>query len=208
MVWKRRERGTPVPYSVRQVKLGDGSKVAVHSVDLGEAEVPDKTYFAVECGVDYARGLVRLMFCQPKLNGKSFRSMVLITMSPTSIANFSRSLEGIKDPSLEDIVSKNMIQERDLLPVPDEEPESTAELNANIAAIAIHGSETCLDFYSAGPFSHLHAQRSGSKELVLEPIVRITVGTAVMISLRNHLRKLTDQLAEQGEVAKEIEDAE
>ena len=185
---QRRERGTAVPVSTRRVTLADGMSVELQGINLANADVPDRSYFGEICGVRYLNQAVTLMFAQPKLGDDGLRSLVLIAMTPSSGAHFTKSLDDLRNPSLEEIVKQSNIEDRPLSEFPREEPEQTAALTANIVAVAIHGHECCLDFYHANAFSHAAARQSN--QMYLDPVVRVTTYTALLWSLQRGLREL------------------
>src|SRR5437868_6498460 len=87
----RRERTTPIPVAVQRVRLKDGSAGEVHSLNLSEADVPDRTYFGEGCSAKYENESVSIAFAQPKLGG-GLRSLVIIAMTPPAAAQFVRSI--------------------------------------------------------------------------------------------------------------------
>ncbi len=206
--WQRRERGTAVPLSLHRIKLRDGSSAEVHGIDLTNADIPDKSYFGESCGVDYSDDLVRVMFAQPKLGGDGLRSLVLITMTPPAAAQFGKSLEKMTNPSLESLVGQTKITDKALSKFPTNEPEQTAALIADMVAVAVHGQECCLDFYHANAFSHLAAQRANASQLYLEPVVRVTTSSGLLLSLMRRLKQLRSQFPASIDIAEEEEHAD
>jgi hypothetical protein len=189
--------------------LRDGTPADAYGIDLTNADVPDKTYFGECCGADYFGGVARIMFAQPKIGGgPTLRSLVLISMTPPAAAYFSKSLEEMRNPSLEEIVSQVKIPEKALSEFPPAEPEQTASLIANIVAVAVHGHECCLDFYHANAFSHLAAQKSNLNHLFLEPVVRVTTSTALLLSLMRRLQELRTHFPATPDLPEEVSHAD
>lgn len=187
----RRERGSAVPLTTYQVKLADGSGAVHYGVDLTNAEIPDKTYFGEIGGVDYHRNVVRIMFAQPKLGTEELRSLVIISMNPHAAAYFSKSLDGMGSPSLEEILATFHGDPQALSAFPKEEPDQTASLIANIVAAAVHSYECCLDFYHVNAFAHLAVKNiAKARELYLEPVVRIQTSSALLLSLKTRLAQM------------------
>jgi len=200
----RRERGSSVPFSIKRVTLRDGSSGIAHGLDLSNAEIPDKTYFGEATGAVLVDDTVRVMFCQPKLGGV-LRSLVLVVMPPSSAMIFSKSLGGMKNPSVEEIIAQTKISPKRLFDLPVSEPEQTAVLTANVVAVAIHGHESCLDFYHVNAFAHFAAQSAKANQINLEPIVRIIMNTGLLLALKHRLDELESELRASGQALEEVE---
>lgn len=183
----RREKGTPVPVTTRQVTLKDGTAGTVHGINLSEAEVPDRTYVGETCGAICENNMVKITFAQPKLGG-GLRSLVIISMTPLAATQFLHSIERLQSPSLEEIAAKSNITEEPLSDLPTSEPEQTASLIANMVAAAFSGRETCMDFYHANAFTI--AALPATSKMHLEPVVRINTRTSLMLALVHRLQEL------------------
>ncbi len=191
-----------------RVTLSDGSSGEVQGLDLSQAEVPDKSYFGETCGVEYKDGAVRIMFAQPKLGGTELRSLVLISMPLQSARFFAKSFEKMQKPTLDEILTVARIEERPLSEFPATEPEQTALLTANVAALAVRGEETCLDFYHANAFAYLMNQRGNHNELTLEPVVRVNMGTGLLAGLKRRLKEVIAKLPVLDKAEEELIDAD
>jgi hypothetical protein len=186
----RKERGVPIKVERHAITLPDGTEGAMAAIDLSQAEVPDRSYVADACGARYQNETVDLMFAQPKLGG-GLRSLALISMTPLAAAQLLRSLEEMRAPGLASIAEQLHINEEPLLDFPTTEPDQTAVLVANIAAVAVSGRETCMDFYHANAFSYLQMNRTNN--VTLEPVVRINTRTALLLSLVKKMKILSEQ---------------
>jgi hypothetical protein len=186
----RREKGTAVHVTARQVTLKDGTSGTVHGINLSEAEVPDRSYVAETCGAIYENNTVKLMFAQPKLGG-GLRSLVIISMTPLAAAQFLHAVEHLQNVSLDEIATKSNIIKEPLSDFPATEPEQTAGLAANMVAAAFSGRETCMDFYHANAFTV--AALPATSKLHLEPVVRINTRTSLMLALVHRLQELRSE---------------
>lgn len=184
----RRERGTPLKVEAKRVTLPDGATGQVLSMALGEAEVPDRSYLAEACALTYDHDTMRIAFAQPKLDGKGLRTLLLIAMTPNAAANFLRSMREMKDPTLVEIAATVGLKAEPLITFPTEEPDQTAPVIANVVAVAVQARETTMDFYHANAFSHMHVRQD--KEIYLEPVVRVNVRTALVLSMVERIEQL------------------
>jgi transcriptional regulator with XRE-family HTH domain len=184
----RRERTSPIPVTTQKVRLRDGTQGEVQTLSLSDADVPDRTYFGEVCSAKYDNEALSLAFAQSKLGQAQLRSLVIISMTPNAAAQFLRSLEEMRNPSLEDIAKLSNISPQPLSSFPTDEPEQTASLIANVVAVAISGRETCMDFYHANAFTHLTVRET--KQMFLEPVVRVNIRTQSMLSLVRRLQEL------------------
>ena len=200
----RKERGTPLPISSHTVLLRDGTTAHAQLINLSNADVPDRSYYAEIVGVHHEDRTVRFMFAQPKLGMHLLRSLVIVSMTEAAAMHFITSLKRIKNPSLEEIARQHDIAAGVVSPMPSEEPEQTAGLVANMAAVAIHGNESCIDFYHASAFSHLAAK--DTNQMYLEPVVRVNLDTTLLLALMQRLDDLKGSFHPQALVAEEVKD--
>ncbi len=185
----RPERGVSIPVVPRRVILPDGKTATAGAIDLASAEVPERSYLAQACGAKYERYTVTIMLAQPKLDG-GFRNLVLIAMTPSSVAQFLLSVDEMSNPSLKEIAEQIKIEPEPISQFPTTEPEQTATLPANMIAVAISGHDTCMDFYNANAFSQIKVRTSN--QINLEPMVRVTLTTALFMALITVLRQLAE----------------
>lgn len=192
--FSRRERGTPISVESHKIQMPDGAAGLAYGINMAAAEVPDRVYFGGTCGVYYSPPLLKIMFAQPKLGNTGLRSMLLLSMTPLGVEQFLRSVDELKEPSLDDIARTVRIEPEALTEVPNEEPEQTAEFAANIIASAFSGLDSCLDFYNANAFSMLSLRMQN--KLYLEPIVRVNTRTSLVLSLVRRLREVQTEFGE------------
>ncbi len=94
----------------------------------------------------------------------------------------------MQNPGLDAIAKAVGLRPEPLLKYPGEEPEQTASLIANMCAVAISGRETCMDFYHANAFAHATVQET--KQMYLEPVVRVNTRTSLVLSLVEFLQEV------------------
>jgi len=167
----RAGEGAIVHVSRRLVPKTNGDTFVELGLRLDEAPVPERRYPADFAWVDIAEGLVRIMFGQRRISGKSLRSLVIVAMTEETARNF---LSTCKDftPKLRTYLERTSIPES-TLDVQPEEPDQTVVLMANIVAIAHSGNEACIDFYHASARSLHDAISRSVNQLGVEPLVRI-----------------------------------
>jgi hypothetical protein len=186
----RRERGISVPVQTKKVLLPDGTSGTAHAVDLSNIDVPDRVYEAEAAGAFLENGMIKLMFAQPKL-GKGLRSLVILTLTPQAINQLLNLIDGLESPSLKDIAKTVNVEPAPLMEYPTEEPEQTAALRANMAAVAFSGQDACFDFYYSNAFSAAYVRRTN--RLHLDPVVRVNTYTSLSLSLFDKLHSFAGQ---------------
>lgn len=170
----------------------NGQTVQTMSVDLSNAPVPDRKYLAETCAVSYQRSSVKFLFGQQRIGKTELRSLLVIHVSPKSAARFVASLSEM-DPTLEDIAARIGVAPGNGAPI-TEEPPQTVALAAGMVLFAVSDEEACMDFFQASPFSMGAAPHS--KQLSLDPVVRVDLPTSLMLSFVSELNKIAPQLPE------------
>ena len=185
-----KERGGAVQIVNQQITTPDGTMATALSIDLSDATVPDRLYYADLCDVVYDCYAVKLLFGQQRRGG-GVRSMVEISMPPLSALNFLRLLDGLKDPSVAEILQMMGLQPGGLSDI-KEDPKETVQFKANLATSAFFGTDSCLDFYSASAFTMGAIQLSGkpgSTANVLG-VVRVETPAPVVAAMQEGIRKI------------------
>lgn len=190
-----RERGTPVPASNRTIKLLDGSTAQAVGIDLSQATCPDRSYPAELAGVVYENGTVKLLFGQATRSGK-VRSLIEISMSPLAVIQLLNVIEELKNPSLEDLFRLTGEGVR-TLSVFDEDPPDVARLKANMVSMGFSGSEACIDFYDASPFTMSNLQNGAATSANVLEVVRIDTQTSLVYALVLKVKELIQQFPSQ-----------
>jgi hypothetical protein len=131
--------------------------------------------------------MVRLLFGQTKTIGSGLNTLLVIHVSFLGVRHFIKSMQDGVAKSARDFLARHAITSPNLLDISEEssQPASTVNLEANIIAMAFHGREACLDFYHASSFVWHNLGRGG--KFYAEPVVRVTLPTALMMALYDSL---------------------
>jgi hypothetical protein len=174
----------------RPITRPDGSGGLELSLDLALAPVPDRRYVAEVGSVTYDGGVVQLLFGQKKIGlSGGLRSLIVIQMTTTAVHNFLRTLDSV-DPNFRIWLDLNDVHSQ-LMNI-QEEPDQTVTLFANTVGLASAGRESCIDFYHASAFSLHYAQQN--KKLAVDPVVRVILGSGLLIAMLDKLRELEPRL--------------
>ena len=150
-------------------------------INTASVEVPDRRYTTDTCAVSQSQGTVKLIFAQETVDGKAWRSVLVVHMSNEAVSRFLATLEQMGSPGLDTIAASNNIQAELLKPMMSEPHGQAIALSANLVLTAASGNEACLDFYQASAFSL--SLVFASKKLALEPIVRVDLRTSLLLAL-------------------------
>lgn len=184
--------GEGVAMGVVYQKNVDGTKAQAFSIDISNAQVPDRRYAAEVGAIVMSDNMVRLLFGQTKPIGKGLSSMLVIHIPYRGARAFMDSMSalvglareymksyGVKDSSLLDLKSQ-------------EEPAQTATVESNIIVAAFSGREACMDFYHSSPFA-IHGVGVTGK-FFAEPTVRVTLGLPLMMAIYDWLESHKGEL--------------
>lgn len=188
---RKGERGTAV---VNRQKLPDGTSVVSHLIDLSNAPAPDRQYYARESWFEFDHDIVSVVFAQKSRVGDALRSMIVINMPPQSIRQWIRTVDGMSDPSLAEIVKSVGIKVEAINQLRGE-ADQTVELTANLASTSVSGYDVSIDFYKASPQSLVRLK--AGKGLDLDPQVRIDMRTSQFCGLMDGLKKLAEKFPKQ-----------
>jgi hypothetical protein len=180
----RRSEGHPLPLTEVRTS-SEHTGYVTFGVDIGAAPVPQRRYACELCTVKAQNGDVRLIFAQRSLGPDAFESALVVRMNPHAARQFLKSLDLINSPSIATIAEQMKIAKVPLTEI-TQRPHQMANVVANLASVAVSGYETCIDFVHASPFAMRAA--STSKELAVEPVVRVDIPTALFMSLIDGLR--------------------
>ncbi len=171
------------------VATPDGKTVVSVNINLANAPVPDRRYVSDIASVLYKRGdgAIKLVFGQEKISGSSFRSLLIIHMSTSAARHFISSLRTMSNPSLTEITERVGVKPEPLSTITDE-PEQTVAFASNVVLAAVSGMDACLDFYQISSFSIAHAQVS--RKVGADPVVRVDIRSALLLSLLHELSEL------------------
>lgn len=167
----------------------DGIEIAF---DISKAPVPPRRYVAEVCSVSIIDGHLRLVFGQRALGeDDQLDSALVIRLSPHAAHHFVNMVYGMNRPGLDAIAAVVGVKPEPLMSkVP--RPTQMAHLEANMAALGVSGFEACLDFYHASPFVMRNIEKK--KQVGVEPVVRVTLSTGMLLSLTSRARELVVEL--------------
>lgn len=179
-----------VPVTKRIVPNVDGTSVVEASLNLQNAPVPDRRYVA-DCAWAAQRGdSVRLFFGQYNLAETGLNSLVSLRVYPEAFRQFMKNSEKFLE-SMTTFLQRNDITLVTTEPT-QEEPKQTVSLVTNLIAASFAGRESVLDFYHVSPAAIMKlAQRS---DVVLDPVVRVDLGTSLLGGLIGSFRRISDSL--------------
>lgn len=167
----------------------DGLEIAF---DISKAPVPPRRYVAEVCSVSIVDNHLRLVFGQRALGeDEQLDSALIIRLSPHAAHHFVNMIDSMNRPGLEAIAATVGVKVEPLwekLP----RPTQMAHLEANMAALGVSGFESCLDFYHASPFVMRNIEQK--KQVGIEPVVRVTLSTGMLLSLISCARVLVVEL--------------
>ncbi len=189
----RAGEGATVDVTPSSAVKPDGKTVFSVNIDLANVPVPDRRYVSDLVCVLQKPGNsgIKLVFGQQKLSGSGFRSLVIIDMSTAAVRHFNSSMSTMKNPSLEEIAERTGLEPEPLADVTDE-PEQTVAFASNVVLAAVSGMEACLDFYHVSSFSIASAQTT--RKVGVDPVVRVDIRTALLLSLVEKLHEFESAL--------------
>lgn len=177
--------GAVVELARRPVTRPDGSTGLELNIDLALAPVPEKRYVADVASLNYADGVLQMLFGQRKIaRSDALRSLIVVQMTSTAAGQFVKTLAGF-EPGVRTWLEQNSI--RSQLSNIEEEPEQTVTLFANMIGLAFAGREACMDFYHASAFSLHYVQQN--RKMAVEPVVRVIVGSGLLLALIDRLHE-------------------
>lgn len=172
--------------------LVDGVMSQTFSVDVSNAQVPDRRYAAEVAAIVMSDNMVRLLFGQTKPIGKGLSSMLVIHIPYRAARTFINSMKILVDTARA-YMEQYKVESSSLLELKNqEEPAQTATVEANIIIGAFSGREACMDFYHASPFAMGSAGNSG--KLHADPTVRVTLGLPLMMAVFDWLESHKNEL--------------
>jgi hypothetical protein len=132
--------------------------------------------------------MVSTYFWQRRHDDGKVRSVVGIHMVPDFADRWIRSVDEMRDPSLDEIARLLGLQPEALTRVAGEGDQSI-ELSANIARCSVSGFETSIDFYKIPTVALVALKQEGTAPEV-QPQVRVDIRTSLFIGLINSLQGL------------------
>ena len=176
--------GTPIGIVNRQPMIAGVAAGVSLGLDLTTARVPDRRYVATAAAIAQEGDRITLIFGQHKLGGKGYRSLLLIEFPSNYVDQFLIASQELVD-SIKKIAEQNSFLSVPLSDISEDVPGQTIPFVANIATAGYTDRDACMDFYYASPFAVQIAGMGG--EFSADPVVRVTLQTALMMSIYERL---------------------
>lgn len=192
-----RAEGYPLSLLKLPSSLDASKETVAFGLDISAAPVPQRRYAAEISDLRLQNGDLIFLFGQLFPDTDEVDSILSIRMNPIAGIQLLESIEGMKKPGLDGIAKSMRIEGRPLTKKFSKSAQM-AKVVANLAAIAVSGFETCIDFYHASAFSM--RQAATTKQLAVEPIVRVDIQTSVFISLVAELKTIRSTLPSMAEM--------
>lgn len=152
-------------------------------MDLGSLPVPDRRFACDAVGLKVLTSEVQLFFAQSKPIGEGLLSLLVLNMAVESVSQFLHSAplsfaENFRQafPGHPNVSITHFKQPAD----------QTVVLAAGIVLAGYTGTNGCMDFYYASPFSQ--QQIATIRKLSVEPVVRINLAAPLMFAIIEGLR--------------------
>ena len=168
-----------------------GTGLTAVGMDLSNAEGPARQYACEVASVVHVAYEIRFLFGQILLGSDELDSVLVVRMNQMAARQLSDSIVAMGKPTLTDI-AKTMDVTAIPLTAITVAPRTMVMVVANIGSVALSGLETCVDFYYATPFAIRNAEKS--RQLALDPVVRVDIPTALFLSIASTLAELTKNM--------------
>lgn len=177
------------PVRLHFVESGDQTLLEL-GVDYEKAEVPDRRYYADYCKVVESRSAITLIFGRLDPSNSVLRTKVEISFPETLFLNQLWQSSREAHESLEKHLAAKRI-------APLQEPQETDKVQgfrANNVFMASISDDAILDFYYIAP-PDIHFVRTGKRsDVYLEPIIRIALGTPLMLEFLDQCRPHAERI--------------
>jgi hypothetical protein len=176
------------PVRLNFVDRGDLTFVEL-GIDYEKAEVPERRYYADYCKVVDSRSAITLIFGRLDPGNSVLRTKVEISFPQILFVAqlWASSREAHK-------YLENTVRER-LAALPElQETEKVQGFRANNVFMVAMSDDAILDFYYIAP-PDIHFVRAGRRsDVYLEPIIRIVLGTPLMLEFLEQCRPHAERL--------------
>ena len=164
------------------ISAGDGNENIGH-MDLGNLPVPDRRFACDAVGIKVLTSEVQLFFAQSKPIGDGLLSLLVLNMAFEAVGQFLHSapLEFAEQfhkafPGHPEVTTTDFQHPAD----------QTVVLAAGIVLAGYTGTNGCMDFYYASPFSQ--QQIATMRRLSVESVVRVNLAAPLMFAIIKALR--------------------
>lgn len=164
--------------------LSTKGKYIEAQLDLGMLPVPERRFSCDAVGLQFEAPIVKLLFAQRQPIGEDLLSMLAINMVPEAVSTFLASV-----PTS---FASEFVKLSEKLPsarVTDFKANAVQSivLSSSLVMAGYNGMSACMDFYFSSPFAV--QQVATVKKMALESIVRVNLGTGLMLALIDSLDK-------------------
>jgi hypothetical protein len=164
-----------------------------YGADLSQAPVPDRRYSADVAAVLIGDDLVRLQFGQLTPSGSGLASILVIKVSFSGVRNFLKSMASVVTV-LEPLLNRLGVAKQDATALKGT-AEQAVTVDANIIAAGFAGRDACMDYYYASAFAV--AAIPHTSNLHIDPVVRITLASSLMLAVYERLDAAKDRIPEE-----------
>lgn len=163
------------------------------SADLSGLPVPERRYSADVAAAFRRHEMYWLLFGQERISEApaDLRTLVIVKLAPESLRAFLRNCRDEAYQSLFAAERGGQLSEI------KSEPAETVAFNATFVLMANTYEEGCLDFFHSSPFALADSQVSG--KLAVEPVLRVSLPTALLVSLIQGLEELFESSGDSDE---------
>ena len=206
VVTSRPGEGAPIGFVSRHRSNPDGTTAITLQLNLTTATVPDRRYVANAAAVVQEKDRLTLIFGHTKLGGAGYRSLLLIDLSSTYVHQLLKASENMLKLAAQ-YFERHKVPSGALSVIKEDVPGQTVPFAANLATAGFTGRDACMDYYYASPFSVQIAGAGG--EFQAEPVVRVSLPTALMLAIYERLIQLKGDLPrDETTLAEEDSDSE
>lgn len=169
------------------MNTSEGSETSGH-MDLGALPVPDRRFACDAVGLKMLHSEVQLFFAQSKPIGDGWLSLLVLNMGFEAVTQFLRSApENFSENFFRIYNGRAKADVTDFKQAADQ----TVVLAASIVLAGYAGTNGCMDFYYASPFSQ--QQVATVRKLSVEPVVRVNLASPLVFAIMDSLREAEKQ---------------
>jgi len=171
----------------RETPKPDGTTALEIGLDVGNAPVPERHYFAEVASVRSVGDALYLMFGQRAIgpNGP-LRSVITLVLAPEATSNFLGTC-GDFALNVERYLTRISAPKARLVEI-SEEPSQAVVMVANVVAASHVGREACMDFYHASPRAIRDVMQHEKDVMAIDPVVRIQLFTTLLAGVLDGIK--------------------
>ena len=169
------------------INTADGNE-NVGYMDMGSLPVPDRRFACDAVGFKVLNTDIQLFFAQSKPVGNGWLSLLVLNMGFESVRQF---LKSAPSTFADNFLSAYKNQLKAVITDFKEPADQTVILAVSIVLTGYSGTNGCMDFYYASPFSQ--QQMATVRKLSVEPVVRINLPSPLVFAIIESLRTAEKQ---------------